>query len=175
VGTVIPLPAGLGLLHHMERRSKLGRDVAHNLITLCVSVTRTAQNVSLRVQCRSRTGSSFASRLIRKQKRNMRSSSKVRLNFRVNDLEFEEAFIWPCEENPADFQLVIEHRFLGSFALHEDLIADSKWDGSQKLVLLAMRSLTLSAIGNGGQQMRALGTRFQTTRAPLTQAFSEIA
>lgn len=43
----------------------------------------------------------------------MRSSSKlvwVRLSFRVNDLEFEDALIRPCEEDPTDFQLVVEHR-----------------------------------------------------------------
>ena len=57
----------------------------------------------------------------------MRSSSKlmcVRQNIRVNDLEFEEALIRPCKEDPTDFQLVIEHRFLGSFALHEEFFLE---------------------------------------------------
>jgi hypothetical protein len=33
----------------------------------------------------------------------------VRLNFMVNGLEFEDALMRPCDENPTDFQLVIEH------------------------------------------------------------------
>lgn len=64
----------------------------------------------------------------------MRSDSKlvwVRLNFRVNDLEFEDALMRPCEEDPADVQLVVEHRFLGLFALHEEFVLEVReTDGS---------------------------------------------
>ncbi len=62
----------------------------------------------------------------------MRSRSKlkwVRLNFRVNDLEFEEALMRPCERDPTDFELVIEHRFLGSFALHEEFSLEGRENG----------------------------------------------
>ncbi len=62
----------------------------------------------------------------------MRSRSKlkwVRLNFRVNDLEFEEVLMRPCERDPTDFQLVIEHRFLGSFALHEEFFLERRENG----------------------------------------------
>jgi hypothetical protein len=44
----------------------------------------------------------------------MRCRSKlkwVRLNFRVNHLEFEEVLMRPCERDATDFQLVIAHRF----------------------------------------------------------------
>jgi hypothetical protein len=61
----------------------------------------------------------------------MRSSSKlrwVRFNFRVNDLEFDEALLRPCGEDPADFQLVVEHRFLGSFALHLTVRDSETWE-----------------------------------------------
>ena len=44
----------------------------------------------------------------------------VRLKFRVNELSFEEALIRASKQDPTDFQLVIEHRLLGSFALTED-------------------------------------------------------
>jgi len=53
----------------------------------------------------------------------MRSSSKlvwIRINFRVNDLEFRQALMRPSERDATDFQIVIEDRFLGPFALHED-------------------------------------------------------
>jgi len=59
----------------------------------------------------------------------MRSSPElmwVRLNFRVNDLEFEEALLRPCKEDPTDFQLVVEHRLLGSFALHEEFLLEQR-------------------------------------------------
>jgi len=62
----------------------------------------------------------------------MRSDSKlvwVRLNFRANDLEFEDALMRSCETDPADFQLVIEHRFLGSFALHEEFFLERRERG----------------------------------------------
>ncbi len=62
----------------------------------------------------------------------MRSSSKlkwVRLNFRVNDLEFEEVLMRPCETDLTDFQLVIQHRFLGPFALHEEFFLERREKG----------------------------------------------
>lgn len=62
----------------------------------------------------------------------MRSSSKlrwVRFNFRVNDLEFAEALLRPRGEDPADVQLIIEHRFLGSFALHDDFVLEVRGIG----------------------------------------------
>jgi hypothetical protein len=62
----------------------------------------------------------------------MRSSSKlrwVRFNFKVNDLEFDEALLRPCGEDPANFQLVVEHRFLGSFALHDDFVLEVRGIG----------------------------------------------
>ncbi len=62
----------------------------------------------------------------------MRSSPKlkwVRLNLRVNDLEFEEALMRPCKEDPTDFQLVVEHRFLGSFALHAEFLLERRESG----------------------------------------------
>jgi hypothetical protein len=57
----------------------------------------------------------------------MRSSSKlarVRLDFRVNELEFHQGLIKPSEDDPIDFQILIEHKFLGSFALHEDFVLE---------------------------------------------------
>jgi hypothetical protein len=53
----------------------------------------------------------------------MRSSSKlvrIRLNFRVNDLEFRQGLMKPSEQDAIDFQILIEDKFLGSFALHDD-------------------------------------------------------
>jgi hypothetical protein len=50
----------------------------------------------------------------------------ARLNFRVNELEFEEALMQPCKKDPVDFQLVVEHRLLGSFALHEDFFLEQR-------------------------------------------------
>ena len=57
----------------------------------------------------------------------MKSSSKlvwIRLNFRVNDLEFRQGLMRPSERDATDFQILIEDRFLGSFALHDDLISN---------------------------------------------------
>jgi hypothetical protein len=57
----------------------------------------------------------------------MRSSSelaRVRLDFRVNELEFQQGLIKPCEDDPIDFQIYIEHRFLGSFALHQGFLLE---------------------------------------------------
>jgi hypothetical protein len=62
----------------------------------------------------------------------MRSGPKlmcVRLNFRVNALEFEEALMRPCKEDPTDFQVVVEHRFLGAFALHEEFLLERRESG----------------------------------------------
>jgi hypothetical protein len=53
----------------------------------------------------------------------MRSSSKlvwIRINFRVNDLEFRQGLMRPSEPDATDFQILIEDKFLGSFALHDD-------------------------------------------------------
>jgi hypothetical protein len=57
----------------------------------------------------------------------MRASSelaRVRLDFRVNELEFQQGLIKPCEDDPIDFQIYITHRFLGSFARHEDFVLE---------------------------------------------------
>jgi hypothetical protein len=62
----------------------------------------------------------------------MRSDSKlvsVRLNFGANDLEFAEALLRPRGEDPADVRLIIEHRFLGSFALHDDFVLEVRGIG----------------------------------------------
>ncbi len=87
----------------------------------------------------------------------MRSRSKlkwVRLNFKVNDLEFEEALLRPCGEDPADFQLVIEHRFLGSFALHDDFVLEVRGtDGSatwRRVKLEELKLAFLEASRNDG-------------------------
>jgi hypothetical protein len=50
--------------------------------------------------------------------------ARVRLDFRVNGLEFQQGLIKPCEDDPLDFQIFIEHKFLGSFALHEDFVLE---------------------------------------------------
>src|SRR5882762_7289369 len=53
----------------------------------------------------------------------MRASSRliwIRINFRVNDLEFRQGLMRPSERDATDFQILIEDRFLGSFALHDD-------------------------------------------------------
>jgi hypothetical protein len=50
--------------------------------------------------------------------------ARVRLDFRVNGLEFQQGLIKPCEDDPIDFQIFIEHKFLGSFALHEDFVLE---------------------------------------------------
>ncbi len=53
----------------------------------------------------------------------MKSSSRlvwIRLNFLVNDLEFPQGLMRPSEKDATDFQILIEDRFLGSFALHDD-------------------------------------------------------
>lgn len=57
----------------------------------------------------------------------MRSGSKlarVRLDFRVNGLGFQQGLIKPCADDPIDFQIFIEHNFLGTFALHEDFVLE---------------------------------------------------
>jgi hypothetical protein len=87
----------------------------------------------------------------------MRSSSKlrwVRFNFRVNDLEFKEALLRSCGEDPADYQLVVEHRFLGAFALHEDFVLEVRgFDGSatwRRVKLEELKLAFLEASRNDG-------------------------
>lgn len=73
----------------------------------------------------------------------MRSDAKpvwARLNFRVNELEFAEAQLRPCKGDPAEFQLVVEHRLLGSFALHEDFFLE------QRASLASWRQVSLSEL-----------------------------
>lgn len=65
----------------------------------------------------------------------------VHLNFRVNELEFAEALMRPCKEDPADFQLVAEHRLLGSFALHEEFFLEQR-----KSRLAIWRQVSLSEL-----------------------------
>ena len=77
----------------------------------------------------------------------MRSDSKLvwaRLNFRVNELEFEDALMRPCEEDPADFLLVIEHRFLGSFALHEEFFLEQRGSGLATWRHVSLQELKLA-------------------------------
>ena len=91
----------------------------------------------------------------------MRSSPKlmwVRLNFRVNDLEFEEALIRPCKEDPTDFQLVVEHRFLGSLALHEEFLLERRESGRlsgwRQVSLEELKLAFLEASRNDGGVMK---------------------
>jgi hypothetical protein len=44
----------------------------------------------------------------------------VYLDFRVNEIEFRQAQLHRPGSDPACFQIVIEHPFLGAFALHEE-------------------------------------------------------
>lgn len=77
----------------------------------------------------------------------MRSDSRLvwaRLNFRVNELEFAEALMRPCKEDPADFQLVIEHRLLGSFALHEEFFLERCEGGLTKWRQVSLQGLKLA-------------------------------
>src|ERR1700730_8808044 len=53
----------------------------------------------------------------------MRLNSKlvwIRINFRVNDLEFRQGLMRPSEWDPTIFQILIADRFLCRFSLHED-------------------------------------------------------
>lgn len=86
----------------------------------------------------------------------MRPDSKpvwARLNFRVNELEFAEALMRPCKKDPTDFQLVVEHRLLGSFALHEDFFLEKRegrlatW---RQVSLLELKLAFLEASRNDG-------------------------
>jgi hypothetical protein len=91
------------------------------------------QKASLRVQCESRPGK-FVATLVdsRVKEDHERSRSKlkwVRVNFTVNDLEFEAVLMRPCERDPTDLELVIEHRFLGSFALYEEFFLERRENG----------------------------------------------
>jgi len=60
----------------------------------------------------------------------MRASSRlvwIRINFRVNDLEFRQGLMRPSERNATDFQILIEDRFLVSFAVHYDFDLQLRW------------------------------------------------
>src|SRR5690348_7042782 len=77
----------------------------------------------------------------------MRSSPKlmwVRLNFSVNDLEFADALPRPCKEDLTDFQLVVEHRLLGSFALHEDFLLERRESGLASWRKVSLEELKLA-------------------------------
>ncbi len=58
-------------------------------------------------------------------RRNMRVSSNIapfRFDFRVNEIEFRQGQLHPPGNDPADFQIIIEHPFLGPFAVHEEFV-----------------------------------------------------
>jgi len=91
----------------------------------------------------------------------MRSSSKlawIRINFRVNDLEFRQGLMRPSEPDANDFQILIEDRFLGSFALHDDfdLQLRGREGGDWKKVSLEELKMafleTFSNVGAAGTQ-----------------------
>jgi len=90
----------------------------------------------------------------------MRSDSKLvwaRLNFRVNELEFAEALLRPCQEDPADFRLVVEHRLLGSFALHEGFFLEqpeSRLASWRRVSLAELKLAFLEAWKDGGVEQR---------------------
>ena len=91
----------------------------------------------------------------------MRSNPKllwVHLNFRVNDLEFEEALMRPCKEEATDFQLVVEHRFLGWFALHEEFLLErresGRWSAWRQVSLEELKLAFLEASRNDGGVMK---------------------
>jgi hypothetical protein len=98
----------------------------------------------------------------------MRSRSKlkwVRFNFKVNDLEFEEVLMRPCERDPTDFQMVIEHRFLGSFALHEEFFLELCEGGRvanwRQVSLGELKLAFLEASLNDGGVTEREGGRFE--------------
>ena len=76
----------------------------------------------------------------------MRSSPKsiwLRLNFRVNELEFEEALMRACKKDQTDFQLVVEHRFPRSFALHEEFSSKVRERQPGRLEPAALRGVEI--------------------------------
>jgi len=87
----------------------------------------------------------------------MKSSSKlvwIRLNFRVNDLEFREGLMRPNEQDATDFQILIEDKFLGAFALHDDFDLQM-WDregvrGWRKVSLEELKMAFLETSRNVG-------------------------
>jgi hypothetical protein len=98
----------------------------------------------------------------------MRSRSElkwVRLNFRVNDLEFKEVLVRPCEWDPSDFQLVIEHRFLGSFALHEEFFLEQRENdcvgGWRPVSLGELKLASLEGSRNGSGVTEKEGDRWE--------------
>jgi hypothetical protein len=76
----------------------------------------------------------------------------------VNDLKFEDALMRPCEEHPADFQLVVERRFLGSFALHEEFFLERRESGRlsgwRQVSLEELKLASLEASRNDGGVMK---------------------
>jgi len=52
------------------------------------------------------------------------SSERFSFSMRVNGVEFHQASFRWCGEHPADFELVIRDRQLGSFALHEEFLLE---------------------------------------------------
>lgn len=95
----------------------------------------------------------------------MRSNAKpvcVRLNFRANGLEFRDALLRPSREDATDFQLVVEHAFLGSFALHAGFVLElRKTDEPWRTVQLEELKL---AFLEASQKVRASYTADERAR-----------
>lgn len=95
----------------------------------------------------------------------MRSNSRlvwVLLNFRVNGLEFRDGLLRPCREDETDFQLVVEHAFLGAFALHAAFLLELRGvDGAWRKVQLEELKL---AFLEASQRVGAINTADERTR-----------
>ena len=105
----------------------------------------------------------------------MRSSSRVarvRLEFRVNELEFQEVLIKPREDDLTAFQIVVKDKFLGSFALHQDVALELRRNGCagtwervsfeelKAAILDASRDVEAEGADNGHENAMGLLHRF---------------
>jgi len=98
----------------------------------------------------------------------MRASSNLaslRLDFRVNEIEFRQAQLHPAENDPADFQIVIEHPFLGPFAVHEEFVLELRSgddSGTWKKVSLEQLKMAFSRVSQNIHAAPARGGNERT-------------
>jgi hypothetical protein len=98
----------------------------------------------------------------------MKSISKLKwifLGFRVNGLEFGRARLVPMPPNSGSFEVVIEHRLLGLFALHDGFDLELR---AGRKVSAAWQTVSLGELKNALVQAAALGTEERLSSATRT-------
>lgn len=90
----------------------------------------------------------------------MNSSARskwISLDYRVNGVEFRRARLTPTPSNPAAYDVVIDHRLLGRFALHDEFVVElrdarEETTGWRKVSLMVLKHALEQAVESSRDQ-----------------------